>query len=92
MDKIFAEWINTKIITTQYWEIVKVWVKIDDFKKFLDTHNKNWWVNLNLMTSKDWQKKYFELDTWVPDSAKKEVKPEDRKQEEAISIEDIPFN
>ena len=82
MEKIFAEWINTKIITTKYWEIVKVWFKLDDFKKFLDTHNKNWWVNLNLMTSKDWQKKYFELDTFVPDSAKKEVKED---------ISDLPF-
>jgi len=85
MDKIFANWINTKIVTTQYWEIIKVWVKVEDFKNFLDTYDSNWWVNLNIMTSKDWKTKYFELDTWKPDwKAKKNEFGDDL-------LEELPF-
>ena len=85
MEKVFAEWLNTKIIKTQYWEIVKVWVKVEDFKEFLDKYDNNWWVNLNLMTSKSWDKKYFELDTWKKEDKKEETKSED------IDIDSIPF-
>jgi len=74
MEKVFAQWINTKIVETKYWEIIKVWVKVEEFKTFLDIYDKGWWVNLNLMTSKDWTKKYFELDTWVSDKPKTESK------------------
>ena len=74
MEKVFAQWINTKIVETKYWEIIKVWVKVEEFKTFLDIYDKGWWVNLNLMTSKDWTKKYFELDTWVSDKPKAESK------------------
>lgn len=83
-DKVFADGLFTKIVKTQYWEIVKIWVKVEEFKAFLDTYENNWYVNLNLMTSKDWNKKYFELDTWTPDWSKKETTND-------ISVEEIPF-
>ena len=82
-NKTFVEWLNTKIINTQYWEIVKVWVNVEKFKNFIDTYENNWWVNLNLMTSKEWRK-YFELDTWKPESKIEPMKWD-------ISVEDIPF-
>lgn len=85
MEKVFAQWINTKIVETKYWEIIKVWIKVEEFKTFLDTYDKGWWVNLNLMTSKDWTKKYFELDTWVSD------KPKTKKNEFWDDLLDLPF-
>ena len=69
-DKVFCEGLYTKVITTKFGEIIKIGVKVEDFKNFLDTYESNWYVNINLMTSKEWGKKYFELDTFKPDSSK----------------------
>lgn len=82
-NKVFADGLFTKVVTTKFGEIIKIGVKVEDFKQFLDTYESNWFVNLNLMTSKEWNKKYFELDEWK--------KEETKKEEEMIDVEDIPF-
>ena len=69
MDKIFAP-TNIKVLDTKYWEIIKIWFPVDKFKQFLDDNTKNGWVNVDLKTSKAWDKKYMELDTWEKDDTK----------------------
>ncbi len=56
-------------------------VKVSDAKKFLDSHAKNDWVNIDVKTAKS-GKIYMELDTWEPP-----------KQTETSSRvkEDLPF-
>ena len=76
-DKVFVDGVITKIITTQYGEIIKLGVKVEEFKKFLETHEEKGWVNMNLMTSKDGDKKYLELDTWKPDGQQAKPKSND---------------
>ena len=91
MEKVFAEWLILKSIETQYGELQKLSVKVEEFKTFLDTYDTNWWVNLNLKKSREW-KPYIELDTWVPDWEKKDnsnIKP--MKWDSDISISDLPF-
>ena len=91
MEKVFAEWLILKSIDTQYGELQKLSVKVEEFKTFLDTYDTNWWVNLNLKKSREW-KPYIELDTWVPDWEKKDnsnIKP--MEWDSDISISDIPF-
>lgn len=83
-EKIFADGLILKTIDTQYGELQKLSVKVEEFKSFLDTYDKNWWVNLNIKKSK-WGKDYIELDTWSPDSK------EDNKGSDEISISDVPF-
>jgi hypothetical protein len=91
-DKIFVDGLFTKVVTTKYWEIVKIGVKVEDFKKFMEAHENNWFININMMTAKDWNKKYFELDTWKPEwqSQTKETKKNEFWDKES-SVEDIPF-
>lgn len=40
-------------------------IKVDEFKAFLDTHNNNGWVNIQLKRAKS-GKYYGELDTFKP--------------------------
>jgi len=42
-------------------------VKVDDFKKFLDKHAKNGWVNIDLKKSQG-GKYYGEINSWEPKS------------------------
>lgn len=83
MDKIFAEGLILKSIETQYGELQKLSVKTDEFKKFLDTHDKNGWVNLNIKKSRE-GKPYIELDSWQPNS-------NESKSNNNLSVEDVPF-
>lgn len=89
-DKIFASGAIFKVQDTQYGEMIKLSIKTDEFKDFLDTYDKNGWVNLNMKRSKDWNKPYLELDTWEPKGEKKQETKEETKEE--ISINDLPFN
>jgi len=43
----------------------KLSVKIPDFIEFMQTHNNNDWINLEIMISKA-GKPYIKLDTWKP--------------------------
>jgi len=59
-------------------------VKVDEAVAFLQKHNNNGWVNLDLLASKDNSKLYFKLNTWKP---KEETATEPTKEE----LEDIGF-
>lgn len=63
----------------------KVSVKVEDFKKFLDEHNDNGWVNIDLKLSQE-GKPYAELDTWKPEKADTE-----KSSDSSDSTGDIPF-
>lgn len=68
-------------------------IKTEDFMNFLDSNDNNGRVNLILGTSKNW-KNYVALDTWVPDSSKKQSTEQNNKpidNNKDIQIEDIPF-
>lgn len=41
-------------------------VKVDNAVKFLQSNQKNGWVNLKVNTAKSTGKPYIELDTWQP--------------------------
>jgi hypothetical protein len=62
----------------------KLSIKTGEFKKFLDKHNKDGWVNIDLKVSTA-GKAYAELDTWQPkaDTEKTDTKKDD--------IDEIPF-
>ncbi len=64
-DKIFCDGMIFKRPKNDAPDFVKgsVSIKVDDFKKFLDTHVKNGWVNLDLKLSKG-GKLYLELNSW----------------------------
>lgn len=48
-------------------------VKADEFKAFIDQHQSNGWVNLNVKQSQG-GKYYAELDTWKPTQQEAERK------------------
>ena len=87
-DKVFAEGMIVKTITTKYGELDKISIKVEEFKEFLDKYDNNGWVNLNIKTSQWSGKKYAELDTWKPDG---ESTPSKKETSDDISVEDIPF-
>jgi hypothetical protein len=80
-----------KTIKTQNGEFKKLSIKVKEFKKFLDTHTDNNWVNINLGKSQA-GKEYAYLDIWKPEESKKtEVKKQVKNDDDFISIEAIPF-
>ena len=87
-DKVFAEGMIVKTITTKYGELDKISIKVEEFKEFLDKYDNNGWVNINIKTSQWSGKKYAELDTWSPEWGSK---PKEDNSWSHISIEDIEF-
>ena len=54
-EKTFTNWLIIKSITTQFWEIKKLSFKVDEFITFLNTHNNNWWVNIDCLKNQSWK-------------------------------------
>lgn len=77
MDKIYIWKVDVK--EWKYWELVSISFWPQDFDKFENLKNQNWWITLNLKDKKDWGK-YLEV--FVRDS-----KPEAPKYDN----KDIPF-
>lgn len=77
MDKIYIWKVDVK--EWKYWELVSISFWPQDFDKFENLKNLNWWITLNLKDKKDWGK-YLEV--FVRDS-----KPETPKYDN----KDIPF-
>ena len=70
----------------------KISVKVDEFKKFLDTHESNGWVNMDLKISQKGVL-YTQLNTWKP---KTETPVNDNQaqaeyNEQPIQGEDVPW-
>jgi|TARA_R110000803_G_scaffold48815_2_gene101420 hypothetical protein len=65
-EKIFADGLIVKRKdSAPEWVKANLSVKVEEFKKFLDTHNKNGWVNIDVLQSKG-GKLYAEKNTWEP--------------------------
>ena len=75
MDKKFVDW-NIKVVTTQYWEILKVWINLDKLE------NKTWWLNFDILTNKDW-KKYMAYDTYNKEEKETKI--------ESLADDSLPF-
>ena len=65
-DKIFA---NGMIVKDRRnapeYVLVKLSIKVDDFRKTLTQHEDNGWVNINILRGRS-GKEYAEIDTWKP--------------------------
>jgi len=48
--------------------------KVDEIKAWLDTHNKNGWVNVSVKRGQS-GKVYAELDTWEPQNSQPQQQP-----------------
>ena len=71
----------------------KLSVKVDEFKKFLDTHNSNGWVNLDIKVSKS-GKPYASLNTWKPDTQQQpqqQNRPEKFDASGTLEPDSLPF-
>lgn len=70
MDKVFIDGLIAKKPNERAPEfiIAKLSVKVEEFKRFLDEHNDNGWVNFEIHESKDKTKFYPVLDTYKPQS------------------------
>ena len=65
-DKIFADgFLFKRRDNAPEFVIGNISVKVEEAVAFLNTHQKNGWVNLNVLTSQA-GKPYVELDTFVP--------------------------
>ena len=65
-------------------------VKVDEAIAFLQKHNNEGWVNLDLLASKDNTKLYFKLNTYKPEKKSDAPKLPDFPEEE-VNPEDIPY-
>lgn len=93
-NKTFAQGVIIKEIETQYGSIKKISIKVDEFKEFMDTYDKSWWINLDMQKWKA-GKYYMALNEWKPDGEYKKTEKNETEQKMSevggISIEDIPF-
>ena len=65
-DKIFADgFIFKKNPNAPEWVIGNISIKVQEAINFLNTHKKDGWINLSVLTSKA-GKPYVELDTFNP--------------------------
>lgn len=71
----FAKGVKIKTVATQYGEIIKVGVKVQDFSD--NPINEDGWVNFDILTSKN-GKKYAAIDTY-------------KLKTDAVDEEQIPF-
>jgi len=80
-EKVFADGMIFKKPREGAPDFVKgaIAVKVDEFKAFLDKHNNNGWVNIDLKKSQG-GKLYLELNDWKPE------------KKDEINADDIPFD
>ena len=79
-EKVFAEgFMFKRKDTAPEFVIGSQSIKVDEAIAFLQLHQKNGWVNLDLKKSKG-GKYYYELDTWVP--KKQEESPQKPMEDE----------
>jgi hypothetical protein len=90
-EKIFADGMFPKEITTQYGAMTKVSFKVEAFKKFLDDNvNAEGWVNTDIKKSEA-GKVYAELNTYVK-PVESQVAEQPAEETSADDFDDeIPF-
>lgn len=64
--------------------------KIEEFAKFVKEHNKNGWLNVDLLTSKA-GKPYAALNTWEPESKSNDFETIPNDQVTKGNNDDLPF-
>lgn len=89
MDKVFADGLRFERPREGAPDFVKgrISVQVEEFTKFLEKHkSEKGWVNLDLLVSKkEGNPLYFQLDNWKPEVKKEVGYPEE------INAGDIPF-
>lgn len=90
-DTIFADGVSISSVETKYGEIIKLGIKIEPFMDFLAKHvNEKGYVNLDLKTSKNGDKKYLALNTYKKDdTTSKEIS--DEPVIEFDDMDEVPF-
>ena len=84
-DKVFADgFLFKRRDNAPEFVIGNISVKVEEAIAFLKTHQKNGWVNLNVLTSQA-GKPYVELDTFVP------KKQDDAPAKSEEKTADLPF-
>jgi hypothetical protein len=87
-DKVFADgFLFKRRENAPEFVIGNISVKVEEAVAFLNTHQKNGWVNLNVLNSQA-GKPYIELDTFVP-KKKEEVAAQPEANQAVAS--DLPF-
>ena len=97
--------VKDKHENTPDWVIANVSFKVEDMKAFLDQHQDNGWVNVQIKKGQG-GKRYAELDTWKPHHQTETPEQQQAKQEPPApapvppsfpadpaeeGIDDIPF-
>jgi hypothetical protein len=95
-DKIFADGLIFKAPSANAPAFILggLSVKVDEFIKFLNTHNTNsGWINIDIKESKEGGKWYCELNTYVPQKPNLEPEKADTVEypPDEIDPADIPF-
>lgn len=66
-EKIYANGLFPETRQTSFGEITKLSVKVEEFVEFLNKHKSDkGWVNIDVLTAKDGEKKYAVLNTFQP--------------------------
>ena len=69
-EKKFEWWVDGLFVNTfetKYWEIIKLWLSVENLTKFMkENQNEKWFVNVDIMTARSWEK-YAKLNTWKPE-------------------------
>jgi hypothetical protein len=97
-EKIFTEGLIFKMPRENAPAFVKgsLSIKVEDFAKFMQKHQKNGWLNIDLKVSQG-AKAYAELNTWQPNSntpkaaPSTEQAPPPTEEGGGMNIDDIEF-
>lgn len=95
-DKIFADgFMFKRRENAPDWVLGNISVKVDEAISFLKGHQKNGWVNLNVLESQS-GKPYIELDQFEPKKTNKNNKPSVKEEPEPEPVkvdeeDDLPF-
>ena len=86
-ERVFAEgFMFKRNENAPEWVVGSQSIKVDEAIAFLQLHQKNGWVNLDLKKSKG-GKYYYELDTWEP----KEKEKSEESVQSSSSESDVLF-
>jgi len=78
----YVNWLFISKVETKYWEIIKLWINVEEFSKWMEENKNNkWYINVDILESKNW-KLYWKLNEF------KKEEQENTKQEDE---EDLPF-
>ena len=88
-DKVFADgMICKRNANAPDWVVCNQSFKVNEFIEFLQRHDSNGWVNVQLKVAKSGDKIYGELDTWAPD--KKQEHDQGMKQAKKALDNSVP--